>query len=127
MFLYMPTRKTINEYNRLRQTQEPVKVNSTSKRMDNLVYYGKKGYTNMLAIFSLGALLTGITSSEFMKNKPLGESTKKNMLCNLALQSIYWAVYLLAYNTTKQEQKYYLSSETYKINLYKKHGINMVR
>lgn len=120
MLISIPSRSTINEYKNLKTSQKEVKINETSKKLDEYVYDKTNKFGNYKAIGILGIL--DLLFFPYLL-KPKNRSMYGDELFALMIGNIVGFGVIL---DNLKNKKRVLNDESKKFNLYKKNGINVV-
>lgn len=120
MLISIPARSTINEYKNLKTSQKEVKINETSKKLDEYVYDKTHKFGNYKAIGILSIL--DLLFFPYLL-KPKNRSMYGDELFALMIGNIVGFGVIL---DNLKNKKRVLNNESKKFNLYKKNGINVV-
>lgn len=125
MFLSIAGPKTIHEYNNLKHSKQEIKINTTSKQMDEYVY-DKNGGLRNIGIISGFALLDTLILDMLKNDKAIKESPKfiKYLIGGITLMLNIYAGKVI-YDTEKNK-KAVLNNPQEKLKTYQKSGLNAV-
>jgi|GEM_PF-5143412 len=128
MFLSIPSKKTITEYNNVKSSQTPIKMNSTSPQFDDYVY-DKYGSIKTLSIIGLTSIINiiGVNSiKDSIKNTEQNVKNKKYKFVSAVIIGLFDLAVAANLIQNKKEKEQILNNEDSKRVLYKRRGLNAV-